>query len=709
MSFIVKHDGRAPALAVPAHAPALPLPASVAAAGESLTIDFRALVRSLMRRKLWILVPMVLTTLAGLAFALMSEAKFTSVVQILVDPREIQVIRSDTPLRQNAPETGQTMAENALVILRSRLVLMTLVEKEKLHEDAEFIGKGSAKEGTADTLEGRQLRALRTLERRIGTKRADRSSVIEASIWTGNADKSARLANALATIFIDKQQGAESDTARKAANSVASKLDELGQQVQKAERDVEDYKTRHALQSANGKLVGEQQLQELNSQLVLARARASEARSKYDNVRKLSLQAIERGELPDANNSSVISQLRLKFAEASRLEADARSRLGAKHPEMASIAAQLRDARQLIQEELTRISRSAQGDYERARAAEEALTRSLDQLRDQYSTSGDAMVRLRELERQADASRTIYNAFLKRTRELTEQEDIATINARIVSPATPAQFANGPGKSIVVVGSLVVGSILGLLLAILAEQLDPNLRTRKQFQQATGLPVLSELPGDSGRRRKNGVQAAVIEAPRSPFAIGAFRLADLFAARAYSDRARSVLFLSMAPDNNNAELVLNVAIAAAQASWRVIMVDADGSGNGLSRHLDIAPHWGLSDVLDQRCTLTSALLTDDRTNVRILPNAGAGHVRSSAIRPSPQQVNGVLLAPANEFELLFIDGGVIGQDATGYALAASVDDIVLVAGVGQTSPAQIRDALDVLGPFRDRVRGLVTS
>lgn len=184
MSFIVKHDARAHALPLPA-----PVPASVGAVGETLTIDFRSLLRSIWRRKLWMLVPMVLTTLAGLAFALMSEPKYASVVQILVDPREIQVIRSDTPLRQNMPETGQTMAENAIVILRSRSVLMTMVEKEKLHEDAEFIGKGALKEGTVDTLEGRKLRALRTLERRIGTKRADRSSVIEASIWTGNAEE----------------------------------------------------------------------------------------------------------------------------------------------------------------------------------------------------------------------------------------------------------------------------------------------------------------------------------------------------------------------------------------------------------------------------------------------------------------------------------------------------------------------------------------
>lgn len=710
MSFVVKHDGRGQALALPVAGQGYGLPATVSGTGQdALTIDFRSVLRAVMRRKFWVLVPFVLATVAGLAVALLSEQRYSSAVQILVDPRELQVIRSDAPLRQQMPEAGATMAENAIVILRSRNVLMTLVEREKLIEDPEFVGKDSGStEGTANSQEALKLRALRTLERRVGAKRADRSSVVEASIWTLNAKKSAALANALAQIFIEQQQGAESDTARKAAQSISSKLEELGQRVQKAERDVEDYKARNNLQSANGKLVGEQQLQELNSQLVLARARASEARSKYDSVRKLSLQAIERGELPDATNSSVISQLRLKFAEASRLEAEARTRLGGRHPEMASIVAQVKDARALIMDELSRISRAAQGDYERAKAAEEALARNLDQLRSQSSDSGDAMVRLRELERLADASRTIYNSFLKRTRELNEQEDITTINARIISPATPAQYPNGPGKSIILVGSVAVGGILGLLLAILAEQFDATLRDRRQFQRASGLAVLGELPTDPSRRRSGGLRAPVMDAPRSPYAIGVYRIADLFAARALPDRARSVLFLSIGVPAGTTEAVLNVSIATAQATWRVLMIDADSSGSGLTRHLDTMAQWGLNDVIDQRCALQSAILTDDRTGVRILANASGGQAASFASRPSPQQIQALVLEPASGYELIFIDGGNIGHNANAYAMAAVVDDIVLIAGSGHTSTTQLRDALDLIGPFRDRVRGLIT-
>ena len=711
MSFVAKHPGQAlvvatpGALTAPAFAgPAFPAPAL--SGSETLSIDFRSLFSALMRRKLWVLIPLVLATLGGGGYIMTLTPRYASMVQILVDPREIQVIRSDAPLRQQAPEASATLAENTLVILRSSNVLMKVVEREKLTEDVEFVGKPGTLPGP-QTAEALRLKALTTLERRVGVRRADRSSVVEASIWTNNAEKSARITNSLAAVFLEQQQGAETDTARRAAQSVSSRLDELGEKVQKAERDVEDYKARNSLQTANGMLVGEQQLQELNSQLVLARARASEARSKYDSIRKLSLQAIERGELPDANNSGIISQLRMKFAEASRLEAEARTRLGARHPELASIVAQVRDARVLIGEELSRISRAAQGDFERAKAAEEALARSLDQLKGQSSVTGDALVRLRELERQADASRTIYAAFLKRTRELNEQEDINTINARVISPATPAQFSSGPSRALIGIGSVAVGGILGLLLALLAEQFDTTLRNRRQFQQVSGLPILSEFPVNSARRiATDGLRAPVIDAPRSPFAIGAYRVADMFAAQALSHRARSVLFLSVGAPAT--EVVLNVSIAAAQATWRVLMVDADGSGNGLSRHLDLAPNFGLSDVVERRADLASAILTDDRTGVRILANAGAGKPSTGASRPSPQQIEIQLLTPADGYELIFIDGGEVGRDATAYAMAAVVDDVVLVAGTGQTSSAQVRDAIDMLGPFRDRLRGLVT-
>jgi uncharacterized protein involved in exopolysaccharide biosynthesis/Mrp family chromosome partitioning ATPase len=686
-------------------------PAPFERRSEGLTIDFSSIWQALWRRRNWIFWPLVLGALLGVLFALTIKPRYTSVVQILVDPRDVQVVKPDTPLRAPSPDGSQTLAENAMIMLRSANVQMQVVDRHKLYDDPEFVGEPGlisrlmGRTVIEDSLDVRRLRAMNALDRRLGTKRSDKSSVVEASVWTVDAAKSSLLANSLATVFLEQQSAAESETTRRAAQAAAARLTELGARVEKAERDVEEYRARNSLQGSAGRLVSEQQMQEMNSQLVLARAKAAEAKAKYDAARKLTVQGVESGSIPEAVNSQLISQLRLKYAEAVRLETDARQKYGDRHPEMISLAAQVRDMRAQVTGELARITRAAQTEAERAKAGEEAIQRELDQARAATSDTSEASVRLRELERQAEASRSIYAAFLKRTRELSEQEDINPIAARIISPANPAQYSTALSKSLAAVGGTIAGAMLGLFLALLAEQFDGTLRHRRQFQEISGLPVLAEFSTKEQRRRLGDpLRAPVIDAPASPQALGAIRVADAFAARADGKRARSVLFVALGPFSAT-ELVLNVSVAAAQASWRVLMVDADSDGDGVSRHLEITPDAGLGDVLSGEARLSSAVLSDDRTNVRILPRTAAA---SRGFRPSTGQIESRILAPASGFELIFIDGGQWGRDGTTYAFAGAVDDIVLVAQSGRVSSREVKDALDSFQPFADRLAGIVT-
>lgn len=703
MTFLVRHAAPTSSMALPAPMNyAMP---ATAPAPEAMTIDFRQVFGALMRRKYWIILPFIALTALGLAAALQIQTRYTSFVQVLVDPREIQVVRPDATLRSQVPEAVSSVTENAIVLLRSTSTVTQAVERLKLYDDEEFIGRPGRFGAAPDmSLEARRSRAVSSLEKRVGARRADRSSVIEATVWSHDREKAARIANAIAAVFLETQTGAEGDTARKASQAVASRLDELGARVQQAERDVEDYKARNNLQTANGKLVGEQQLQELNSQLVLARARTSEARSKYESVRRLSVQAIERGELPDASASGVLSQLRLKYADAARLEADARTKFGARHPEMVSASAQLRDTRSQVSEELTRISRAAQSEFERARASEDSLSRSLDQLKVQSSSTGEASVRLRELERQADASRTIYASFLKRARELNEQEDLSTYNARVVSPATPPNYPSSVSRSMVAAGASIVGLLIGLVLALLTEQFDPTLRDRRQFQQASGLPVIGEMPAS---RQKSGVSAHVLDAPNSAAALGACRIADAFAAQADPSRMRSVMFLTVGPAVQGTETVLNAAIAAAQAEWRVLMIDADTSGHGLSGQLEQQPRLGLAEVIERRGSLQAALMHDSRSGLRILALSGADS--GSMPRATPHGIQQQVLVPANAYELTFIDGGAIETASAALAFAPMVDDIVLIAGTGRSTAKDLATGIDTLRAFSHKLRGIVIA
>ena len=77
------------------------------------------------------------------------------------------------------------------------------------------------------------------------------------------------------------------------------------------------------------------------------------------------------------------------------------------------------------------------------------------------------MVGLRELERDAQASRSIYEAFLVRARETGEQEQLDTKNIRVLSKADLPQRRSSPPSSLVLaLAAMMLGAAAGTGLVL---------------------------------------------------------------------------------------------------------------------------------------------------------------------------------------------------------------------------------------------------
>ena len=86
-----------------------------------------------------------------------------------------------------------------------------------------------------------------------------------------------------------------------------------------------------------------------------------------------------------------------------------------------------------------------------------------------------ASVRLRELEREVEASRDVYQSFLKRSRETEEQETLNTSNARIIGDATvPQRRTFPPAMSLLAMIGFVFGGLAASGWFIAANQLMPR-------------------------------------------------------------------------------------------------------------------------------------------------------------------------------------------------------------------------------------------
>jgi uncharacterized protein involved in exopolysaccharide biosynthesis len=422
--------------------------------------------------------------LLSLVADLVITPHYRAVSQIFIGPVDLRVVEKTVMPAAQTADANVIQVESESRILTSDRVLLRVIDSEKLAADPEFgaartslmsklraaVGLGSEpKAGDAE------LTALRQLQRSVSAKRSERTYVVDLMVDTADRDKSARIANAIAQAYLDEQTAARAVAARRATDSLSSRLGELRERVRNAEEQVERYKREHNIVGASGRLVDEQQLTELNNQLGMAKARTAEAKARYEQLQRQQRGGADAGATAEAVQSNTIGRLREQYATVARQEANLTAELGPRHPWVIDARAQARNAKQHIAEELARLAEANRNDYERALANENSLASSLDALKRKAMDTSLAFVRLRELERESDASRAVYESFLGRAREMREQERLDTANVRVLSDAQPPQDrAWPPRRLIMLLGALIAGALGGIGLAYLVELMRGN-------------------------------------------------------------------------------------------------------------------------------------------------------------------------------------------------------------------------------------------
>ncbi len=180
--------------------------------------------------------------------------------------------------------------ESQIEILKSEKVALSVIKTLHLIEDPEFFritirtfssafGLVSAVLGSRDTASNFELTrsAIRTFQSQLTIKRIGLSYVIEISFKSLSRDRAAEIANAVAEAYIVDQLEAKDQATRRASAWLQDRIGELRNQATLAERAVVDFKAKNNIVNtggSGGRLVTEQQVSELNSQVV-ARAGAN--------------------------------------------------------------------------------------------------------------------------------------------------------------------------------------------------------------------------------------------------------------------------------------------------------------------------------------------------------------------------------------------------------------------------------------------------
>ena len=687
-------------------------------------IDVRGVLTLLWRGRTTILRTTALSLLAAFLFIILVPHRYTAVTQILIDPTDLHAVGSDLTPPNQMSDAAVLQVESQVRVLTSDSVLRRVIATEGLDRDPEFAGPASPLRAVLAVIgvgsysgSDSTLAALTAFKRNVTVKRAERTYVVDVSVSSRVPEKAARIANAVAQAYLAEQTDVRSNAARQVSHSLSARLTELQDHVRQAEERVEAFKARNNIVGASGMLVNEQQLTELNNQLGAARARTAQAKARLDQVESVQKSKVEVGAFPEAVQSQTITALRTQYAEVMRREAEQMTSLGDRHPAVIEIQAQAERLRRMIEEEVNRIALSARSEYESARANEETLTRNLETLKHNTIATNEAMVTLRELERDVQASRAVYEAFLVRARETGEQERLDTKNIRVISRADlPLHRSFPPSNLVIAVGALIFGIAAGAGIVI-ARPPDGELTTRARTGGAVrdpqkiaklvspapataAIPVLATLP-----RLDAAFAVEAATEPVSPVAKEIRKVYDAVWANHSRRGSPCILVTACGEEDDTAAVALGLATVAA-ATHRVLLIDADLEQRTLSAVDAERSDAGLVDVALGRRFLSDVVVRDAETKINFLPFVCPDSRRDRQIKDEDIKE---AFAQTKSFEVVIVSAMDCEHDPSAGFFAGLVDHIVLACKSASADEGAIAETVSLLGLDARKIRGVVLT
>ncbi|MBX3507666.1 MAG: polysaccharide biosynthesis tyrosine autokinase [Parvibaculum sp.] len=698
-----------------------------------LEFDLKALYLTLRKRLVLILgVTFGLTALV-MAAVLQQTPLYTATAQVLLDRQKMQVTDMATVM-SGLPSDSATV-DSEVEILRSRSLAERVIGRLDLLEDPEFNSKlrepsawrwlsprvwlsalqdlvSPERESAGDTARQRaELDAvIDHVLSNLEIAREGATYVINIGFTSENPEKAARIANAFAETYILDQLEAKFDATRQANEWLSRRLAELRQQVQDADRAVEIFRSEQGLESSRGVTVSEQQLSELNAQLILARTALAEARAKYDRARQIRATGGSIESMADVVQSGTISSLRQKQAELARELANLSSRYGPRHPEVVNAEAQRRDIDIQIGAEISRIIGSLQNNVSVAETRVASLQQSLREIRGETGEDSQAMIQLRELEREAAANRAVYESFLNRFKETSQQQDLQVPDSRVISPATAPLSPSYPRKALALAVALVLSAMLGVGLAFLLEHLDNGLGTGRDVEEALGLPHLVSIPlvpaekGPGGKPLKP--HEYLVQKPLSAFSESLRSLRSALQLSNVDNPPKVILFTSALPNEGKTTTSVSFARAAAASGLKVALVDCDLRHPSVHKTFGLAtPAAGLVELLAERLDPEAVMIEDEKTSLRILPIA-TGTANPPDLMAS-SQMHLLIDRLRKDYDLVVLDSAPVLPVSDSRVLSRLADETVFVVRWSDTPKDAAQSAVRELRLYQSNIAGAI--
>lgn len=718
-------------------------------------------------RKRWPLIAfgLCIGLTVGVIYQLNARHVFESRMEILVGQRSSELATTGSSINQSIE--GSILREDVLAthmeLLRSPLILNTAIATEKLDELPSFV---EAK--LADKLPLEHLQGTLSISRG-GEGTAKQASVLKASFRDYSAADAAKVLQAVYDSYASYIQEQTKTVGGEAIKLIEEAQVKNEMELQEATKEYKNFvaKASSIMDGEELKSVHHERLKDLEKELTQVRSSLATSTSRLQILQEAFSSRSEQ-ELSDLERLALLSENeveRLKlFMELTRGEAQSEafqadqplraeaarteynrlltlilreqtltSDFGNDHPLVQSVRQEISSIKQFISAN----SPGEVGDTEiKKMSAAEMLEAYSSLLSNDISELTKRLVVLEkdaETERKAakgveeefllgrsirakmDRAQQRYDEVMKRLQEISLTSNYAGFSTDLLSAPVPPQRKAWPNALIVLAIGACAGLMVGLALAFVAESSDRTFRDPNDLQTTLGAPILAHVPRFVTTRRdikqaKDSSISPNLRTFHAPRAIESevyrmARTALLFQGKLKNRRV--FLITSATPSDGKSTCAANIAVSAAQAGKKVLIVDADLRRPTLHSLFRVPGDVGLADYLRGDCEF------DEVVNATAQPNLNLVHCGLRTEEPAEllesMRLSAFIAEARESYDLIIFDSPPLLAVADPVIIAPQVDSLLMVVRIQSNARRIVERARKIIADCDVELAGIVVN
>jgi len=632
--------------------------------------------------------------------------KYRSTATLALELRKEQIVDIESVFSGVSRE--QSARNTELEVIRSRGLLQRLAEELGLDDDPEFnaalrpepqfslrtILSGFATSSDDETeiappseediaaAEQRGISAaIGRLRGAINVSNERQTYIFLISATTEDPRKSQRIANALADLYIQDQIDVKFRATENAVTWLSERVIELEADLVQRENRIKDMR-------ASIGSVSIEAIEALNQQLRVRRSRLADAEA------AIVLQEARIATLAEIRASGAPAEVAAQFDD----------------PTLARLAQDIEggsaNARPLFDSRVDLLTDRLAGNLQRQRQQAAALNTAFEELSASVEKQSQQLLDLQRLERETEATRTLYDTFLTRLKEISVQRGLQLADSRVLSEATPGVLVE-PRKSRILALSIILGAMLGVAIVLTRQFLNNGYRTSEELERDTRMTILGQIPIMPINKRSELIDylndkptSAGVEAIRN------MRTSILLSN--IDQPPQVILASSSVPAEGKTTISIALAHNLAGLGKRVLLLEADIRRRTFGEYFDLPiAKGGLIAAMTGQYQLDDCIVRDPRMQVDIM--MGEKTSINAADLFSSERFQDLLTELRAHYDFIIIDTPPVLVVPDARVIGQAADAIIFAVAWDKTSRTQVDEALRQFATVNVRVSGLILS